>query len=387
MMRRWIALVCVLPLLGVTAAAQQIEPGPAEEKLDQAEIDRLQGMSLEELVRNARDLLDSEKYEAAVPYIVVARSRAEDDQEVKALNAELSLLKRDIKKARELFLEVYRANPNDYYANLGLGRLYLATRQFKQAEIYLEKAEQRAAQDQISLVRRLLAETYRGLKKSLKAVQLAEQAVNGRPDDYVTRQTLVMTLVEAAQLERAAEEAVNLEQIARDRIAADAADVDALQQLLSALQVHMLALQQSFQQLAVMGPGRQPTDQVLDVNKPRAAALSMEVAELQLMQAETARLISYHQILEFMKKAIEYVPDNADYQRDYGLLLMRTNQSEAAIAPLRRALELNPDDDVARRQLQALGVSLTAPAVQPPPTDEAQESPETQPTPTTNPAP
>ncbi len=59
----------------------------------------------------------------------------------------------------------------------------------------------------------------------------------------------------------------------------------------------------------------------------------------------------YTNALAFLRLAIDVSPENAEAHEDYGMMLRLTDQSEAAVLELQRALELNPSLVFARRTL------------------------------------
>ncbi|MDX2478777.1 MAG: fused MFS/spermidine synthase [Desulfuromusa sp.] len=59
----------------------------------------------------------------------------------------------------------------------------------------------------------------------------------------------------------------------------------------------------------------------------------------------------YTNALAFLRLAVDIYPETAEVHEDYGMMLRLTDQTEAAVLELQRALELNPDLVFARRTL------------------------------------
>jgi choline-sulfatase len=73
------------------------------------------------------------------------------------------------------------------------------------------------------------------------------------------------------------------------------------------------------------------------------------------------RLGRRDEALEVLRQGVSRLPDSSRLHYRLGRLLQETGQAKAAAAEYRRALELKPDNEGARRALERLGVAATAP--------------------------
>ena len=260
----------------------------------------------------------------------------------------------NIQEARPLLMEAYHADSNDFRVNYALGRLYLGTRSWRQAYIYLEHAEALAPLDKASEVQRMLAEAYRGAGKIGKAAELARRALEGargEDNEYDACRTLVMVLLDGREFEASISQAERLVELAETEYAEDPGSLSALKKLSDSRQVLLAAVQTSAVMMFAVGPDGVPTDEPKPGMAKDVAERSKRVADLLALEAEVQRLIAYHEVIEIAKKTTQYDPENADYQRDLGLLLVETSQFEDAIEAFEKALELNPEDEIASRNL------------------------------------
>lgn len=344
----WVACAAAQP---ATPPTQAIAADPN----NAAVLEQLADLSFRELVSEARRLIDAEQYEAAKPYVAAAAQKDRKSLDVSLLLGDLALAENDVRTARPLYLSVYRVDRNDFRANLGLGKLYLRTRVWRQAANYLEKAEQTAPLGKVPEVQQLLAEAYRGGGQVLKAVEVAQKAVSGAPQDYDARRSLTSALLAAERTEQALGEAEMFVKIARDQVVSAPDSPAALADLRTARELQLQALRRAFRDMLQVGPSGQRVDEVTPGREAEAAGVLKQISEVMVMQAETNRLLAYHDVLSFAERIVELDDDNADYWRDYGLMLLETRRMDEAREALRRAVELNPDDQAARAQLERLG--------------------------------
>lgn len=334
--------------------------------------EQLQSLTLPTLLAEARRLLDARDLMAAAPYIDAARQRDPASLQVKGLVAELALYAGDLTTARINYLDVHRANRDDYRANLGLGQIYLMTRNFSQASIYLRRAEALVPVDapgDTAIVRRLLAQSQHGEKKYIEALETAEKARAVAPQDLDVLHTLIAALRAAGRTEAAVTEAAALQVVAEQNLRANPGDRQALVQLMEARRIHRETLSEGAAQYFELGRDGQRTDRVIPGKEADVAHVIREIAELQLRDAESQRLLTYYEVADLLARAVEYAPGNAGYWRFYGQLLAETFQRDAARQAFRKTLELDPTDEVAQRWLQRDAAADQAR----PPTAPAQE--------------
>lgn len=330
--------------------------------IDEQMIERLRGMTLSDLLSEARRLIDEEQIREAAPYVAVARERDPRNFEVTVMLGEMALLNGEIQPAREKLLEAYRANRNDYRAAVGLGRLYLATRRYRQAVNYLEQAEEVAPLAQVARAQRYLAEAYLGSGLLIKARDVAQRAVDAEPDGYDPRRVLATVLIAVRDLDQALVHVQALERIARDEAAANPGDLRSLQRLIQAWAVHQQALRERLGELVVVGPDGVPTDEVLPTHKAEAAKITRRMVELLLRQNEANRMAKLFEIVEVSEQTLVYAPDSSSHWHDHGLLLLETQQYEPAYKAFEKAVELDPANSSAQDQLNKLKAVVGLPA-------------------------
>lgn len=329
--------------------------------IDASELARLRDMTLGSLLSEARALIDAEDLRGAAPIVAVARERDPKNFEVTVMLGELALLNGEIQPAREKLLEAYQANRNDFRATVALGRLYLATRRHRQAVNYLEKAVEFAPQDQISKTQRLLAEGYFGANRLVKARTAAEEAVNRDSDNYEARRILATILIQIRELDQALIQIQELERIGSSEVAAKPGDLIALQRLAEAWIVHQDALRARLAQLVVVGPDGVPTDEILPGRSLEAAEITRRMVELLIREAEAQRIARLFEIAEVSEQTLKYAPESSSHWMNHGILLLETQQFDAAANAFSKAVELDPQNTEARIRLQQIQQALGVP--------------------------
>ncbi|MBN2447996.1 MAG: tetratricopeptide repeat protein [Phycisphaerae bacterium] len=364
-------------IVGDEAAAEAVAEEEPTAPLEN--VDELKAMSFEELLAEARRLIDDGEIRKSIPYIQMARTRDDTSPGLKTLRGEVLLATGNIQEARPLLMEAYHADANDFRVNYALGRLYLGTRIWRQAYVYLEHAEQLAPLDRSTEVQRALAEAYLGARQISRATEFAEKAARGargQDNEYTVWRTLVAVLIENREFERAISEAEHLVELAEREYTADPGDAKKLTQLSNARQILVAALQTSGTELFASGPDGMPTDQVVPGAEARVAALIKHVGEIMALQAEVQRILAYHDVVTLAERAVQYDPTNADYQRDLGLLLVEISKYDEAIVAFEKALELNPGDQISARNLELLrGKQPTSQPASSTPGDTPAETP------------
>ncbi|MGD8454197.1 MAG: hypothetical protein PVJ57_20475 [Phycisphaerae bacterium] len=306
-----------------------------------------------------------------------------DPRNVRAqvLDGEMATLRGDQNAARLAFKKVLTVDPHNFRANLGLGRFYLASHLWRQAESYLSTAEGVAPPDKRAEVLRLLAFCFGNRGERAAAVEYAERAVAANPGDFDSLQVLVQTLMGAEMFERAVEAARAMVTAAENERQQQPADRQVLGQLIQAKDTHVRALVALHNTLYRRNARNEPTDELLPGNSAQAALVLSQIAALSEDLAKLRWELSYHDTLTYIEKAAEYEPDNTGYLMDFAGLLLATNQVDRAIATYQAVLAVERPTDLdagqaernkqlARERLEQLGAPLT-----PPPTSQPVAAP------------
>jgi len=287
------------------------------------------------------------------------------------LAGELSAEVGNHNEARNRFKAVVEVESGNFRANLGLGRFYVLSRLWRQAESFLKNAERVAPRDKVGEVLRLLTMCYAGQGDRLKAVQSAERAVEVDPTDFESLEWLVSARIGAEQLERAVETARALVAgMLKDRDARPA-ELWVLQRLSRAYDVLREALKHYHNRMYRRNPRNEPTDELLPGKAGDAARVLIELARVADEQAKIRLELGYHEMLLYVEKAAEYQPKNTRYVLEQAGLREATRQAQRAIESYQHLLEITDPADadrneveqnrqVAREALQRLGAPLTS---------------------------
>ena len=369
-MKRRSAAGCLLAIGMAAAAWAQTPPATSQPTTTAPDAElkaRLEGMTVDQLLAEAARLCEVDvDYQQASVFVTAARNRGANTPELLIVQGEMSLGLGDLAPAREAFRLVYGQFPNDFRANLGLGRLYMLGSYWALAAPYLETAAKVAAPDKASEAFRLLAECYRGEGRFKAAVEKAKEAAAGRPSDYQTLMTLVGTLNDDKQFETAATEAQKLHHLAEGQVKAAPADAKMLQRLLDATGIYEQAVRGQYVACLAKTAGGASLDLVVKGKEPDAAAALHKLIDLLQLEADLSRLMTYHRMVEFGERLVKLAPDNPDYWWQYALMLRETRQNDAAVEALRTVLKLRPGDAGATHLLEDMGASATPPATSAP---------------------
>jgi tetratricopeptide (TPR) repeat protein len=291
--------------------------------------------------------------------------------QARVLFGEFLALTGDANKGREYFKAVLDVESGNFRANLGLGRFYVYSRMWRQATLYLQKAEAAAPQDRRSEVLRLLAVCFNGLKNSAEAVAAAQRAVAADPEDLDTLQLLVQVRVEAKQIDQAVEAAKAFVAVATKKYAAEPSDASLLQGLVRAVETQIEVLKRYHNTLYREDARGRQTDQLLPGKEAEAAQVLSQIAARSEELAKLRWELSYHESLMMMEKAVEYQPKNTRYVLDLAGVLEATYKTERAIQMYQRILEItDPTDadlaearqnkETAKTALERLNAPLTS---------------------------
>lgn len=354
----------VAMLAGVPVMAQTEAPAPTTQATQPAGIE---AMSNDEIVSRARELIRAGRnLDDAQRALRFVFTRSPDYAEAKVALAELAEAMQDSARAREIYQDLLNKDPNNFGANLGMGKAYLGAGWARQATKYLERAAQSAPSERKGEALALLSQSYLDERKADKAAEAAELAVQAAPDSVLARTQLTVVRYNLRQFNAALDDARALVATARKQLESDPGNAQLLAQLAKAYELLSAVLAESHKALYQTGTDGKPTERIRPGKEKEAAALLKQLVETGVTQSEVRRVQTYHSLLALAERAAQYDPENAAYLLDYGYLLYQTSQPQKAAEVFQRVLQIDPNNQKAREQLEAMGAPLASqPAVAP----------------------
>lgn len=364
----WIGL-CGATLAWTAAGRAQEPPGepaattqPATQEALPGGLARPEEMTSEQLYETALRMRENRQYRDALIVTQTLRARDPTNPDVLVLMAELSEDLGNMADARELWLQLRQARPNDFRANLGLGSWYLKARIPRQATAYLEIAERVAPAERLPDVLALLASAYREDRNLTRALATAQRALDMDPNHIGARQEMVTLRYMRDQFEQALAEANTLLEIIQRAARARPTDPGVLAQLLSAYDMRNTVLRALYVGVNERNERGEAVDRPLPGREAEAANILHQISENLVLQAELRRTLALFDVLPILERAVQFDPDNVSYRMQYGLVLRETGHVDKALEQFRRVLELDPAHEGARRQIEQLGAPATQPA-------------------------
>lgn len=355
-----VLLVCGTTGLGLAAAqtppASQPQSPPPNQAQTGAPV-RAQDLSMSQLEALAHGAFNQGQYEMASRTAAEMLRRDPSNLDAKLLLGDLAELGGDLFNARKYYREVLDVQPGDYRANYGLGRTYLAGNQARQAQYYLEQARRVAAPEQLADLLPTLATAYREANELLRAEETARLAVQANPTSYAAHEILAIVGVEKEDFPLALDESAKMVALAKQQLAQNPGDRARLQQVYAAQQAQLQVLSAYHNTMYEKDATGQRTDRLIPGNEAQAAAVLKQIVDLFVLQAEIERTLSYFQLVSFAERMVKYQPNNVDYVLQLALLQLRTNQLAEASQNFQHALELDPQNQTARQQLERLRAS------------------------------
>jgi len=362
MLRTTFALLAV-SLSIAYASAQEAPPGaPVTQPATQpgAQPPQQAIITIDQMLNTAESLLRVGNNTQAKSILDLVLERDPNNVRAKLVAAELAIAQQEYFAARNYYREVLNVEQTNLDANVGLARIYLMTRMFRQAASYLETAQRVAPPDRLPEVLTMLAASYRGRGSLLDALNAAQRAVDLAPQNVEARQTLIAVLMEADRFDPAMTHAAALTELATAKVRENPASREGLMQLLGAYGMQEQVLRAFHNTLYEYSPSGEPTDRPLPGKQAQAAGVIKQIVDLRVLQAEVARTVTYFDILELARKAAQYQPENPQYHLLCGQLYVKMSQIDAAIGEFQRVLELAPGDADATRYLRELNAPLTS---------------------------
>lgn len=315
-------------------------------------------MSIPTLLHEARAALEAKNGLLAKSMVQAVLDRDEGNVDADLIDAEIAVLEGDNDRARKRYLEVVAVRPDDFDANLGLGRIYLRSKVYRQAKFYLERAEPVAPQDRAAELLTLLAKAYRGAGYVANALDAAEHAVQVDPESIAAWQYLVQLRTQSEDYQKAMQDSDKLVELARRKAIEQPSDRDTIEQLYGAYQTQLSVLRAHHQTLYQPSrDGKTMTDKLLPGLEKQAAEDLRRIVDLMIVQAELVRTIGYFEIRKVAERAVQYDPTNVNVQIQYGLLLRNTSEFTKAREAFEKVLAIDPQNAEAHRQLASLGVT------------------------------
>jgi tetratricopeptide (TPR) repeat protein len=380
---RFVACGCLmcaatLPALGQEVPGRDVQPPPGGVALDPDQaVERARALQQNGHTAEALDLLKS-TLKAAPGHI-----------EALLLAAEVLMASNDYDLARDYYKQVLDKEPSNFKANLGTGKIYMANRLWRQAVLFLEKAENVAPQDSRSEAKRLLAGAYAQTAQLQKALDKAQEAVQIAPDDLDALLVLVQVrqavlVRDPKQIEPALADAEKYVQKSAQALARAPLDLKALARLDSAYDILVArppdaggvlqTYHNSFYQTDYRG---RPTDKLQSGKGADAAAVLMRIADVVRQQALVTLVSAQHDAVVLMETAVKenYDAKNVKYLEQLALSYQQLQDLTArlvgtpiadpelrdrTVAVCRKILELDPGNERARQYLQSVGAAPTS---------------------------
>lgn len=366
---------------GAGGAPQETAPPPAQLAPDEA-------MDLARQKLDAGELTPQSRSDA-LELVRAVLDRDPGNIKAKLLGGELLLEagpQTDFTAARKWFGDVLGLEPLNFRANLGLGKVWHASRYWRQAAQYLEKAEQVAPQDKRAEVKRLLASVYAGMGDTGRALAKARESVEADPRDLDSREALVDVLLTAGArdpqyLEQALTAADTYVAAAEGALNEAPAERKHAERLERAYQYRLGTLRAFLTSLYERDVHDQPTDRLRPGRQADAAATLARMAESTRRHAAVRTLLADHDAVVLLERAVQYEPDNLRHLEALAAAYERTRNGEGLVEACRRILQIDPNHAQARKVLgivepsAATQPAATQPDATPPDDADAAEPP------------
>ena len=317
-------------------------------------------------ISNVLDLADLfrqlGRFSDAVNLVGVVVQRDKNNVDALRLLGEIAWDTQDAERAAKHWNLVKRVQPNDFAANWGLGRLWLRSGQPRQAMGYLETAKTVIPSDKPELepeVLIALAQAYGGAGDRRRAIEAVKEALEldrrNLSGWYVLTTLRAQAAVTLDDFNEALGDASQLIAIADGEIKSNGMAPDRLQKLYEACELKLGVLRAQGPVLFERNPDGTASDRLLPGMEQAASRINIAIVDTWMRRTDLQRTMQHFRILEFARKAVEYDGGaQPETLLRLGSLQAATGQLADATETLQRVLTLDPTNEPARQQLEAL---------------------------------
>jgi tetratricopeptide (TPR) repeat protein len=365
MMKSFSALSVMMWLVATGPALCRGEEQPTTQPQGQPQASRsLADLTIPELMSLADQARQARRYTDAINLVNLVIQSGQGQTNIDALRmlGEIAWDMGDAENARKQWTLVKRVQPSDFGANWGLGRLWLRSGQPRQAMGYLELAGSVVPADKPELkplVQIALAQAYAGSGYRRKAIETVQQALVLDPKSFEGWSVLAMLRAQAAvkldDFNEALSDATQLVEIANADVKTYGMTLEGIQRLYKACELKRAILAACGQVFFEQNPDGTLSDRLLPGMERAASRVFSSIVDTWMWQTDLQRTMQHFQILEMAEKAVEYDGGaNPETLLKLGSLQAATGRLADAVETLQRVLVLDPGNEAARQQLDAL---------------------------------
>lgn len=351
-MRVIVLLTIGFVLFGAPAVGQETPPTEGQASADKP----VMAMSDDELLDLASRYADIGRFAEARAALRIVLGR--NDRNLEALQRDgeyaLKTTPSDVQGARLSFLAALKIQPAEFRANYGLAQTWFRTRSWRQAQIYLETAAKTAPSDKVAELNAMLAQCYRANGLKPEAYAAVEKAIAADPSGRDAREVKIALLTSDRKYDQALIEADALVDLNRDAVRVAADKREALVRLHGAHNIRLSVLQEMRTIFFQITPAGELTERIVEGREREAAAVVKRVMEDLIVLNDLNRTIQYFTIIAFAEQAVKIAPGDSDAWLKLGMLYRNTYQDQAAANIMARVLQLDPENEAAKRELETL---------------------------------
>lgn len=343
-------------------------------------------LTIPEVVRTATQYRVEGRVNEAIALLRDVLQRDETNIDALRMMGDIAWDARNAQEAQKYWRSVRQIQESDYGANYGLGQLHLGSNSYRSAVSYLETAAKVVPADPPELASRTLValtQAYRGagdldqaIRTSQRAVEVVEtqlKTVSPTPALETARfeawyalaavQTEIAGRVRRQQdYDRALGFAERLIQIAGEQLEAVGTSLQGVERVQSAYALQLQVLYAYRDILFERNPSGRLSDRVIPGMQGLAAAISGKTVDVMLRQADLDRTRAHFQIRQIAEMSVNYDGGtNPKSLLNLGTLQVATGQTEQAVTTFRRVLEIDPTNELAQQQLDAVQMQRTVP--------------------------
>ena len=358
---RSVILLVLAPFAAVCPAQEQ----PPAEPQQQAPVTRTPAdFTIPELMALAERAREAGRFTDAINLLnaVVQRTQDPTNIDVLRLLGDVAWDMGRAEEARKNWTLVKRVQPGDFGANWGLGRMWLRSGQPRQAMGYLETAKNVIPSDKPELEPQVLialAQAYLGSGYRRKAIETVQQVLEldrQSPDGWYMLATLrAQAAVTLDDFNEALSDASQLVAIADRDLKTNGMTLERLQRLHKACELKRAVLAACGRVFFEPNPDGSLSDRILPGMEAPAARVFSTSVDTWMRMADLERTMEHFRIIELAAKAVEYDGGtDPETLLKLGALQAATGQLADASETLQRVLALDPTNQAAQQQLDAL---------------------------------